>query len=309
LAFSAESIRTEIRRHIRKQLSGEEVVWNFQLSDGFQGASGDEQMPGQGRSTMGTAAPRVIPGGRMPPTQILAHGKRHSDPPTGSCTCGGSHVGVSAMKRRLALLAIALLPTLALCEPAKDAENPAAPVAAKATKVRLKTSKGDIVLELNAEKAPITVENFLGYVKKKHYDGTVFHRVIDGFMIQGGGFAISDGKLVEKTSGKGIKNEGQNGLKNERGTIAMARTSDPDSATAQFFINVADNAPLNYPSNGGYAVFGKVVEGMEVVDKIKGVATGISNLTMIHPMTGEKMEAPSQDVPKENVVILAATVE
>jgi peptidyl-prolyl cis-trans isomerase A (cyclophilin A) len=136
---------------------------------------------------------------------------------------------------------------------------------------------GDIVLELNAEKAPITVENFLSYVNKKHYDGTVFHRVIDGFMIQGG-FAVTDGKLVEKASGKGIKNESQNGLKNERGTIAMARTNDPDSATAQFFINVVDNAMLNYPSNGGYAVFGKVVEGMDVVDKIKAVKTGVSQL-------------------------------
>jgi peptidyl-prolyl cis-trans isomerase A (cyclophilin A) len=214
------------------------------------------------------------------------------------------------MKRHLALLAIALMPAIALCEPAKDAEKPAAPAAeAKAAKVRLKTSKGDIVLELNAEKAPITVKNFLEYVEKDHYDGTVFHRVIDGFMIQGGGFAAKDGKLVEKASGKGIKNEGQNGLKNLRGTIAMARTNDPDSATAQFFINVADNAALDYPSNGGYAVFGKVVEGMDVVDKIKDMPTGVANLTMTHPATGEKIEAPAQNVPEENVVIESATVE
>jgi cyclophilin family peptidyl-prolyl cis-trans isomerase len=211
------------------------------------------------------------------------------------------------MKRHLALLALALFPLLSFGEPAKEAEKPAAP-AAKVAKVRLKTNKGDIVLELNAEKAPITVENFLGYVKKKHYDGTVFHRVIDGFMIQGGGFALTDGKLVEKTSGKGIKNEGQNGLTNARGTIAMARTSDPDSATAQFFINVVDNAMLNYPSNGGYAVFGKVVEGMDVVDKIKSVKTGVSKLTMLHPATGEKLEMPSPDVPAENVVIVSAEV-
>jgi peptidyl-prolyl cis-trans isomerase A (cyclophilin A) len=214
------------------------------------------------------------------------------------------------MKRHLALLSLVLFPAIALCEPAKEAEKPAAPpaAAAKATKVRLKTTEGDIVLELNAEKAPITVENFLGYVKKKHYDGTVFHRVINGFMIQGGGFAVTDGKLVEKASGKGIKNEGQNGLGNDRGTIAMARTNNPDSATAQFFINVKDNAMLNYPSNGGYAVFGKVVEGMDVVDKIKAVETGTTPLTMLHPATGEKLEMPSQDVPKKNVVITAATV-
>ena len=213
------------------------------------------------------------------------------------------------MKRHLALLAIALFPAFASCEPAKEAEKPAAAAAEKAPKVRVKTSMGDIVLELNAEKAPITVENFLGYVKKKHYDNTVFHRVIDGFMIQGGGFAVTDGKLVEKASGKGIKNEGQNGLKNERGTIAMARTNDPDSATAQFFINVVDNAMLNFPSNGGYAVFGKVIEGMDVVDKIKAAKTGVSQLSMRHPATGEALEMPSQDVPAQNVVITSATIE
>lgn len=213
------------------------------------------------------------------------------------------------MKRRLVLLTLALVPTLTFCQPVKDAAKPAAATSEKSPKVRLKTTLGDIVLELNAEKAPITVANFLNYVKEKHYDGTVFHRVIDGFMIQGGGFAVDKEKLVEKKSGKGIKNEGQNGLTNDRGTIAMARTNDPNSATAQFFINVKDNAMLNYPSNGGYAVFGKVIQGMDVVDKIKSVATGTTTLTMRHPMTGEKLEAPSQDVPKENVVITSATVE
>ncbi len=213
------------------------------------------------------------------------------------------------MKRRLALFAVALFPAIALCEPAKVAEKPAAPAAAKASKVRLKTSKGDIVIELNAEKAPITVANFLSYVNKKHYDGTVFHRVINGFMIQGGGFALEGKSLVEKESGKGIQNEGQNGLSNDRGTIAMARTNDPNSATAQFFINVKDNAMLNYPSNGGYAVFGKVVEGMDVVEKIKAVETGTATLTMRHPATGEKIEAPSENVPSENVVIKSATAE
>jgi peptidyl-prolyl cis-trans isomerase A (cyclophilin A) len=212
------------------------------------------------------------------------------------------------MKRRLALISLALFPLLASSVVTAE-EGKAAPVASKATKVRLKTNKGDIVIALDAEKAPITVENFLSYVNKKHYDGTVFHRVMDGFMIQGGGFALEDGKLVEKPSGKGIKNEGQNGLKNDRGTIAMARTSDPNSATAQFFINVNDNDALNYPSNGGYAVFGKVVEGMDVVDKIKGVSTGMATLTMRHPASGEKMQAPAENVPKENVVITSATAE
>jgi peptidyl-prolyl cis-trans isomerase A (cyclophilin A) len=222
------------------------------------------------------------------------------------------------MKRRSAIIALVLFPFLTALgqeskeQPAKPA-TPTAPATetkpAAAPKVRLKTNKGDIVLELNAAKAPVTVENFLGYVKKKQYDGTVFHRVINGFMIQGGGFAVEDGKLVEKTTGKPIVNEGQNGLKNVRGSIAMARTSNPDSATAQFFINVQDNAGLDFPSNGGYAVFGKVVSGLEVVDAIKAVATGQKPLTMRHPQTGDKIEQPSGDVPVENVVILSATVE
>ena len=194
------------------------------------------------------------------------------------------------MKRRLALMTLALFPALAFCEPAKEAEKPAAKVA-KTSKVRLKTSSGDIVVELDAGKAPVTVENFLGYVKKKHYDGTVFHRVIDGFMIQGGGSTQVGETLTEKETGKGIINESQNGLKNDRGTIAMARTNDPNSATAQFFINVVDNAMLNYPSNGGYAVFGKVVEGMDVVDKIKATKTR------------------SGDVPVEPITIKSATAE
>jgi len=216
------------------------------------------------------------------------------------------------MKRTLTLLVLAVLPALAFGEPAKEPAKPSTPApaaAAKTTKVRLKTSEGDILLELNAQKAPVTVANFLDYVKKKHYDGTVFHRVINGFMIQGGGFAATDGKLVEKTTGKGITNEGQNGLKNDRGTIAMARTNDPNSATAQFFINVKDNSSsLDYPSNGGYAVFGKVVDGMTVVDKIKAVATGVTKLTMLNPATGQKVEQPSTDVPTKNVVIESATI-
>ena len=206
------------------------------------------------------------------------------------------------MKRRTALLVLALFPFLACCEEKKNApapnatETPAAKAApAKAPRVRLKTGQGDIVIELNAEKAPVTVANFLNYVKKKHYDGTVFHRVMSNFMIQGGGFALNNGSLVEKATDKPIKNEGQNGLKNERGTIAMARTQVLDSATSQFFINVVDNPMLNYPSKGGYAVFGKVVEGMDVVDKIKGMETKMSP-------SGEK------SVPLNPVVITSATV-
>lgn len=141
--------------------------------------------------------------------------------------------------------------------------------------VELETTMGNIVIELNAEKAPNTVANFLDYVKSGHYDGTIFHRVIDGFMIQGGGM---DANMKEKSTNAPIKNEADNGLKNEVGTIAMARTSDPNSATAQFFINVKDNSFLNYtsptPQGWGYAVFGKVTEGMDVVNKIKGVPTG-----------------------------------
>lgn len=207
------------------------------------------------------------------------------------------------MKRKLALLSIVGFAFLASCNADKPAE------AEIGSKVRLKTSAGDILIELNAEKAPITVANFLKYVKAGHYDGTVFHRVIDGFMIQGGGFDLDDGKLVEKETGDGIKNEGQNGLKNDSGTIAMARTNDPDSATAQFFINVADNGMLNFPSNGGYAVFGKVVEGMDVVDKIKGMQTARKELVMRHPSTGEGIVSPTKDVPTENVVIKSATAE
>lgn len=200
------------------------------------------------------------------------------------------------MKRRLALISLVLFPLLAHCESPKEAEKPAPEALDKAPKVALKTSMGTIVLELDPEKAPITVENFLSYVKKKHYDGTVFHRVMDGFMIQGGGFAVEGKKLVQKQVGKGIVNEGQNGLKNLNGSIAMARTSDPNSATSQFFINVADNGMLDFPNNGGYAVFGKVIKGMDVVDKIK------SGKTTVDPR-GE----PS--VPVSPVVIESATIE
>ena len=192
---------------------------------------------------------------------------------------------LSSLRRRTALLLAGATLALSL---------PLAASAADATQVKLKTSAGDIVLELYPDKAPKSVENFLQYVRDKHYDGTVFHRVMDGFMIQGGGFTAD---LNQKPTRAPIPLEASNGLKNDRGTIAMARTANPNSATAQFFINLVDNAPLNAPSpdGHGYAVFGKVVAGMDVVDKIKGVAVG--------------NQGPHQNVPKTPVTILKASLE
>ncbi|MFM1826901.1 MAG: hypothetical protein RLY67_282 [Pseudomonadota bacterium] len=161
--------------------------------------------------------------------------------------------------------------------------------------VELKTSMGSIKLRLHADKAPATVENFITYVKDGHFDGTIFHRVINGFMIQGGGF---DTTMKQKPTRDPIANEADNGLKNNAYTVAMARTSDPHSATAQFFINVVDNEFLNFKAptgNGwGYTVFGEVTEGKEVVDKIKAVKTGNQGF--------------HQDVPLEAVLIEKATV-
>ncbi|MEY4466391.1 MAG: peptidyl-prolyl cis-trans isomerase [Pseudomonadota bacterium] len=159
--------------------------------------------------------------------------------------------------------------------------------------VVLTTNHGAITLELDVEKAPKSVENFVNYVKSGHYDGTIFHRVIDGFMIQGGGF---EPDMKQKPTNDPIDNEAENGLKNDRYTIAMARTSDPHSATAQFFINVGDNDFLNYPGSDGwgYAVFGKVSEGEDVVDAIRAVKTGRKSMF--------------SDVPVETVVIEKAEV-
>jgi peptidyl-prolyl cis-trans isomerase B (cyclophilin B) len=159
--------------------------------------------------------------------------------------------------------------------------------------ILIKTSKGDIKLELDAEKAPKTVANFMKYVESGHYSGTIFHRVIGHFMIQGGGF---DQEMNQKPAPDTVENEAANGLSNTLGSIAMARTSDPHSAGAQFFINVGDNAFLDHPGQDGwgYCVFGKVVEGMDVVDAIKGVATGRSGMF--------------SDVPVEPVVITKVVV-
>jgi len=159
--------------------------------------------------------------------------------------------------------------------------------------IKLHTNHGVIALELDADKAPKTVANFVAYVEAGHYDNTVFHRVIDGFMIQGGGFEPG---MKQKPTREPVENEAKNGLKNARGSIAMARTSDPHSASAQFFINVADNGFLDYPGQDGwgYCVFGRVAEGMDVVDKIKGVKTGRGGF--------------HQDVPAEDVVVERAEV-
>lgn len=193
---------------------------------------------------------------------------------------------LSKRKSLLALAASSLALGLALVQPvaAQDAQAP---------KVKLSTSMGDIVVQLDAAKAPKTVENFLAYVKDKHYDGTIFHRVIDGFMIQGGGFTAD---MTQKPTKAAIMLESGNGLKNQPYTIAMARTGNPHSATAQFFINVKDNEMLNarQPGNDGYAVFGKVIDGTAVVDKIKAVPTGNKGF--------------HQNVPSTPVTITSATL-
>ncbi len=162
--------------------------------------------------------------------------------------------------------------------------------------VLFKTNMGDFKIELYPEKAPVTVQNFLDYVSDGHYNHTIWHRIIDGFMVQGGGF---DKNFEQKPTKKAIKNEADNGLKNDRGTVAMARTSDVNSATSQFFINLVNNEFLNFkaktPHEYGYCVFGKVIDGMDVVDKMRKVKTGA--------------KGPHRDVPTEDVEILSAAEE
>jgi cyclophilin family peptidyl-prolyl cis-trans isomerase len=190
--------------------------------------------------------------------------------------------------RRIAILAVAaILPATAL---AQSQPKGCTAKGNEPMKVKLTTSMGPIVIELNKDKAPVSAENFVKYVEAGHYNGTIFHRVIPNFMVQGGGF---NKDMQQKPTQAPIKNEGANGLKNDNYTVAMARTGVRDSATSQFFINVKDNEFLNYsgenPQGWGYAVFGKVVEGKEVVDKIKGVATSRSG--------------PHENVPTAPVVI------
>jgi len=196
------------------------------------------------------------------------------------------------MLRTLAVVILASGAAFALAQDEKAAGDPLHP------KVKLETTLGDIVLELEAEKAPITVTNFIDYVESKFYDGTIFHRVMPNFMIQGGGYTTD---IVEKSEGlrAPIKNEWKNGLKNVAGTVAMARTSAPDTAAAQFFINVVDNKNLDQPISGGagYCVFGKVVEGMETVEKIRNT-----------PVTENPKYRGGKVVPVDPVVIKSATL-
>ena len=198
--------------------------------------------------------------------------------------CKGSNKIMMQYSRRGFIRMFAALSLAATAHIANAADTP---------HVLLQTNMGNIELELYQEKAPKTVANFLEYVKSGHYSGTIFHRVIDGFMIQGGGF---DANMQQKPTNPPIPNEAQNGLKNEPYTIAMARTANPNSATAQFFINVNNNSGLDYPGQDGwgYAVFGKVVKGTDVVDKIKSVAT-----------TNRGMH---QNVPVKPVVIESASI-
>jgi cyclophilin family peptidyl-prolyl cis-trans isomerase len=182
---------------------------------------------------------------------------------------------------------------VALAQAGAPATQPAQPATAgTGPVVVLETSLGAITIELKQDKAPVTVENFLKYVKAKHYDGTIFHRVIPEFMVQGGGM---DASMTEKPTNAPIRNEAKNGLRNLRGTVAMARTNAPDSAKAQFFINVKNNASLDYGIGGaGYAVFGEVTSGMDVVDRIVAVRTG--------------NKGAYQNVPVDPVVIKSARV-
>ena len=192
------------------------------------------------------------------------------------------------MMRRLVFL-LAFVVLLVSCTTSVSDD----PTESKPPVVVMETNKGVMEIELNEDAAPITVTNFLQYVNSSHYDGTVFHRVISGFMIQGGGFT-PDG--IKKSTLAPIKSEAGNGLKNEIGTISMARTSDPDSATSQFFINVADNSFLDAgPGNPGYTVFGRVIKGMEVVKEIESVPTATHNF--------------QQNWPTENVIIEKAYVK
>ena len=186
------------------------------------------------------------------------------------------------MKSFLKIALIGFLTSFALGQdPAQktiEEKKPGKSAPAKEATVIMSTSLGEIHIELDSKSAPLTVENFLKYVDSKHYDGTIFHRIIGNFMVQGGGFKETDGSFKKQPTNPPIKNESEKTPSNKRGTIAMARTSAPNSATAQFFINVVDNPFLDYPNNGGgYATFGKVVKGIEVVEKMRAVKTSSKN--------------------------------
>ena len=210
------------------------------------------------------------------------------------------HLSIASLVCFLALMAPAAAPKSAKPAPHKSpaAASKAAPAPGANPRVALETTKGRIVIELYADKAPKTVKNFLDYVKSGQYNGTIFHRVMPGFMIQGGGFTPA---MAEKPTRAPIQNEADNRVLNQRGTVAMARTGDPDSATAQFFINVANNGSLNFTSKTtggwGYAVFGNVVEGMDVVDAIVQVPTTTK---------GMYENVPVQPVVIQKAIVLAA---
>lgn len=194
---------------------------------------------------------------------------------------------------RLLIISVFTLLTFTSIVYAEDKKDMSATTANQI--VKIETSLGDIEVELNAEKAPISAKNFIDYVSSGFYDGTIFHRVIPDFMVQGGGF---DGDFNQKSTNAAIQNEADNGLKNARGTLAMARTPDPNSATAQFFINLKNNSFLDFksktPQGWGYAVFGQVVKGMDIVDKIAAQPTG--------------SHGHHQDVPKEQIVIKKVSI-
>ncbi len=200
-----------------------------------------------------------------------------------------------AQRTAIFTLGLMLMTAFSIAQATTISTTPEGTTMSTNPKVLLKTNKGDITLEIDAEKAPKTAENFLNYVNDGFYDGTIFHRVINNFMVQGGGFEVG---MKQKETQAPIENEANNGLKNEVYTIAMARTNDPHSATAQFFINIQNNDFLNHtnptPNGWGYAVFGKVVDGTDVVDTIKTVKTGSKGF--------------HQDVPVEDVIIESATV-
>ena len=206
---------------------------------------------------------------------------------------GFSEVKIMIKKSWYCGLLTAVVLVCGCSEAAKEANIERNMMKLETNLVKLQTSMGNIVLELNAQAAPVTVKNFLEYVEDGFYDGTIFHRIMPGFMIQGGGFTE---QMEKKETREPIVNEASNGLGNERGTIAMARTNDPDSATCQFFINHGNNAPLNYVSNSnpGYAVFGKVIEGMDTLDAIASTKT-----------TTRK---GYQNVPDKPILIKSATV-
>jgi cyclophilin family peptidyl-prolyl cis-trans isomerase len=228
----------------------------------------------------------------LPPMKIsrrhLLHSVTTSALVVGLAACGSKESTVPA-------------PSSTAAQPPEDPKDPI---------VVIKTSMGDIRAELFAEKAPKTVANFLSYVDKKHYDNTIFHRVMSDFMIQGGGFENQNGNFVEKATDPPVPNEAHNGLKNHRGTLAMARTSDPHSATSQFFINVVENGPTLDLSaqNPGYAVFGKVLSGMDIVDQIRVVPVTTSQLTSRLP-SGQLQPGPNENVPIKAVNILSITKE